>query len=221
MKNKLFENRLRREKLIEKPLNAEASALAVIRGDFDDFRSVFIYTVTIMVAMEESHYCLASYRFPEVALNQAIALFENEEELLRQIPLLEAGEVFSLGFTEPEISFISNKTLHCNSHYDYLNIMLEPFWLEVFGKTASEMWCGGIVSAHGDKCSTYNHTWKMKGINKYRGALIFLLAYTKECKQAKSKVDQWVIDNYEKYLPVIVKVEEAIMANLLRRACSD
>lgn len=36
MKNKLFENRLRREKLIEKPLNAEASALAVIRGDFDD-----------------------------------------------------------------------------------------------------------------------------------------------------------------------------------------
>ena len=221
MENSGIKSRLLLERRIEKPLNDENTALAVIRGDFDNFRSVFSYTVTIMVAMEESHYCLVSYSFPKVALNQAIALFENKEELLRQIPLLEAGEVSPLGFTNSEISFISNKTLHCGSHYDYLNIMLEPFWLEVFGKTASEMWCGGIVSAHGDKCSTYNHTWKMKGINKYRGALIFLLAYTKECKEDKCRVDQWVIDNYEKYLPVIVKVEEAIMANLLRRACND
>ena len=220
MENSGIKSRLLLERRIEKPLNDKNTALVVIRGDFDNFRSVFSYTVTIMVSMEESHYCLVSYSFPKVALNQAIALFENKEELLRQIPLLEAGEVFPLGFTNSEISFISNKTLHCGSHYDYLNIMLEPFWLEVFGKTASEIWCGGIVGAHGDKCRGYNRDWEANGINKYRGSLIFLLAYTSECRNDMASVDQWVIDNYNKYLPAIIKTEESVLADLASRVRS-
>ena len=171
----------------------------------------------IRVKMEESSYILAMYKFPEVAFEQAAGLYENKSELLRQIPLLESGEVFPIGFSDQEIAFISKETLHYGSHYDYLNIMLEPFWLEVFGKTASEIWCGGIVGAHGDKCRGYNRDWKANGINKYRGSLIFLLAYTSECRNDMASVDQWVIDNYNKYLPAIIKTEESVLADLASR----
>ena len=174
----------------------------------------------IRVKMEESSYILAIYKFPEVAFEQAASLYENKSELLRQIPLLESGEVFPIGFSDQEIAFISKETLHYGSHYDYLNIMLEPFWLEVFGKTASEIWCGGIVGAHGDKCREYNRAWEANGINKYRGSLIFLLAYTSECRNDMASVDQWVIDNYNKYLPAIIKTEESVLADLASRVRS-
>ena len=57
----------------------------------------------IRVKMEESSYILAMYKFPEVAFEQAASLYENKSELLRQIPLLESGEVFPIGFSDQEI----------------------------------------------------------------------------------------------------------------------
>lgn len=120
------------------------------------------------------------------------------------------------GYKPGEILVYNTKKVYFSNHYDYLNRILEPFWKEVFGKTPSEMWCGGIVSSHGDKCRGYNREWEQAGINDNRGSLLFLLTYTKEFgDNEKHKSDQWVIDNYEKYLPMIEKAEAFVLENIL------
>ena len=94
-------------------------------------------------------------------------------------------------------------------HYDYLDIILDEFWKLVFGKTANEMFCGGIVSAHGDKAYGYKHQWEEAGIPFQRGVLLFLLTYTPELGDTpKHESDEWVIRNYQKYLPHIEAAEK-------------
>ena len=116
-------------------------------------------------------------------------------------------------FSDQKIAFISRETLHYGSPYDYLNVMLEPFWMKVFRKTAGEMWCGGLVGVHGDKCREYIRDWETNGINKYRDSLIFLLAYTSKCREDMANVDQWVIDNYNKSIST-----RLISSNLIFKA---
>ena len=95
------------------------------------------------------------------------------------------------------------------SHYDYLELVLEEFWKLVFGKTASEMWCGGIIGAHGDKAYGYKSDWKDASIPFGRGVLLFLLTYTKELGDTPKHLSvYWVIDNYQKYLPHIEAAEK-------------
>ena len=101
------------------------------------------------------------------------------------------------------------------SHYDYLDLILENFWLEVFGKTPSEMWCAGIVSAHGDKCYQYKHEWEDSDILFKHGTLIFLLTYTSELGDTpKHKSCEWVVENYSKYAPKIKAAEEKTVQQL-------
>lgn len=96
------------------------------------------------------------------------------------------------------------------SHYDYLELVLEEFWRLVFGKTAGEMWCGGIIGAHGDKAYGYKGDWEDSGIPFDRGVLLFLLTYTKELGDTpKHESCEWVISNYQKYLPHIEAAEKA------------
>jgi hypothetical protein len=117
-----------------------------------------------------------------------------------------------------DIHVYNTKVVKYKNHYDYLERMLEYFWLEVFKKTPSEMWCAGIVTAHGDKCSGYKNLWEKNGINFNRGSLLFLLSYTKEFgDNEKSQSDQWVVDNYPKYLPAIEKAESLVLQNLFRK----
>ena len=95
------------------------------------------------------------------------------------------------------------------SHYDYLDLVIESFWTKVFHKTMDEMWCAGIVGAHGDKAYGYQSEWEDKNIPFRRGVLIFLLTYTKERgDRPKHESCEWVIENYEKYLPFILEAEK-------------
>lgn len=127
-----------------------------------------------------------------------------------------------MGFKPCEILVYQTKKVYFSNHYDYLNRMLEPFWKEVFGKTPSEMWCGGIVSAHGDKCRGYNREWEKHGINDNRGSLLFLLTYTKEFGETEKHMsDQWVIDNYKKYLPMIERAEAYVLERIFDKNLED
>lgn len=95
------------------------------------------------------------------------------------------------------------------SHYDYLELVIDEFWKLVFGKSTSEMWCGGIIGAHGDKAYDYKCQWKEANIPFGRGVLLFLLTYTKELGDTpKHESDEWVIQNYQKYLPHIETAEK-------------
>jgi len=98
-----------------------------------------------------------------------------------------------------------------NSHYDYLDLMLEKFWLVVFQKTPDEMWCAGIVSSHGDKCYGYKSPWEKCGIHFYRGALLYLLTYTKLLGDyPKYQSQQFVIDMYPQYINRILVIEKEL-----------
>ena len=122
------------------------------------------------------------------------------------------------GFKPCEILVYQTKIVYFSNPYDYLNRILEPFWKEVFGKTPSEMWCAGIVGAHGDKFRGYTSYWKEHGINDNRGGLLFLLSYTSEFgDNEKHKTDQWVIDNYTKYLPAIERAEAYVLEHIFDR----
>lgn len=108
-----------------------------------------------------------------------------------------------------------SKTLNFSSHYDYLQVMLEPFWKLVFDKTPSEMWCGGIVSAHGDKCYSYRSDWEKAGISFQHGALLYLLTYTKELgDRPKHESMEWVTENYPKYLDQIHQAEKQVLRDV-------
>ena len=71
------------------------------------------------------------------------------------------------------------------------------------------------------KAYGYKNEWAKAGINKYRGTLLFLLSYTKERGETpRHEVEQWVIDNYPKYLPMIEVAEKQIMDRILQKAAA-
>ncbi len=96
------------------------------------------------------------------------------------------------------------------NQYKYCEAMLNAFWKKVFGKTAVDMWCGGIVTSHGDKAYGYRDKWEKQGIPFERGDLLFLLTYTSEMDREKPFSDQFVIDKYKYYLPKIEEAEKEV-----------
>ena len=97
------------------------------------------------------------------------------------------------------------------NQYDYCNLMLESFWKRIFNKTPDDMWCAGIVSAHGDKAYGYKSEWEKHEIPFNRGVLLYLLTYTKLLGDTpKHESCNWVIANYPKYLPMIEETEKEI-----------
>ena len=98
----------------------------------------------------------------------------------------------------------------CLNQYDYCEAILNTFWKKVFGKTAADMWCGGIVTSHGDKAYSYKRKWEKQGIPFERGVLLFLLTYTSEMDREKPFSDQFVIDKYKYYLPKIEEAEKEV-----------
>ena len=108
--------------------------------------------------------------------------------------------------------------LQRKSHYDYLDEMLNPFWMEVFGETEARMFCGGMVSAHGDKAYSYRSDWDDHGIPFHHGVLLFLLTYTKERGETpKHKSCEWVIENYARYFMKIQQAEREVLKEVYRR----
>lgn len=100
------------------------------------------------------------------------------------------------------------------SHFKYLDAVIESFWVKVFGKTPSEMFCGGIVSSHGDKCYDYKRSMPKRDIPFNRSALLFLLTYTSLMDREKQFSEEWVVENYNKYVPLIVEAEQEFMQKL-------
>lgn len=109
------------------------------------------------------------------------------------------------------------KNLPMGSHYDYLNDHLEAFWLKVFGKTPNEMFCGGIVSAHGDKGYGYRADFEKHGINFGHGMMLYLLSYLKLDRDKSIKAKEWIIDNYEHYLPMLEAAEKEVTEDQAKR----
>lgn len=104
------------------------------------------------------------------------------------------------------------KSICYEDHYKYLDDVIGYFWMEVFGKTLEQTYCSGITGAHGDKCSQYDSRWEAHGINRFHGALLYMLTYTSAMGDyPKHTSCNWVIDNYSKYLPAIVKAEQEVL----------
>lgn len=154
--------------------------------------------------------------WPVVLMEKAIEVYF--ERMNSELPQRWSNK----GYKPCEIQVHNTKQVEFDSHYAYLNRILEPFWLEVFGKTPYDMWCAGIVTSHGDKCYGYKSDWKEKDINFNRGSLLFLLTYTKEFgENEKHKSCEWVIDNYAKYLPAIEKAEAYVLEHILDKNLED
>lgn len=95
------------------------------------------------------------------------------------------------------------------SHYDYLELIIESFWKQVFDKSLNDMWCGGIITSHGDKGYSYRHKWEENGVPFKRGMMIFLLSYTKLLgDRPKHESCEWVIEEYPKYIPFFEVAEK-------------
>ena len=97
------------------------------------------------------------------------------------------------------------------NHYEWLDKYLP----EIFKLLNINWdWNAGIIGAHGDKCYSYKSAWEENGIPFEHGVAIYLLTYcrpfAKEVRDVGGKwvdVNCWVMDNYQKFLPVI---EQAI-----------
>lgn len=96
------------------------------------------------------------------------------------------------------------------NHYEYLSLIWNDFHKLVTGKTANESFRGGMVSAHGDKAYGYGSDWEDAGVPWCRGVLLFLLTYidSELGEYRKDQSDQFVIDRYEHYLPMIIEAEK-------------
>lgn len=131
--------------------------------------------------------------------------------------IIKNSNIEVCGKTREEVEIASLGLLEV-SHYTYLDAVINLFWVKVFGKTTSEMFCGGIVSAHGDKCYDYKRSMPKRGIPFNRSALLFLLTYTKEMDREKHFSEEWVVENYDKYLPFIEQAEKEYLEKLTKKA---
>jgi len=109
--------------------------------------------------------------------------------------------------TRDKIGIHMNTLNFIYNHYDYLDDHLDLLWQKVFGKTLDEMWCSGIIGAHGDKGYGYRRRWEDVGISFTHGMMLFMLTYTDVMDRPKHESLEWTIENYEKYLPLIREAE--------------
>lgn len=127
--------------------------------------------------------------------------------------IFKNSDIELIGKTRDEVEIEELGLLNV-SHYKYLDAVIESFWVKVFGKTPSEMFCGGIVSAHGDKCFDYKFSMPKRNIPFNRSALLFLLTYTKLMDREKYLSEEWVVENYNKYVPLIIEAEKEFIQKL-------
>jgi len=105
--------------------------------------------------------------------------------------------------------------------YDYLNAHFPIFYHLVTGMTNGAT---GIIVSDGDKFSQYEYEWAKHGISLNHGGMIYLISkespYNKECRQTDNGfvyVDEWVIANYQRFLPMILIVESLVLREKLKQ----
>ena len=94
------------------------------------------------------------------------------------------------------------------NHYIWLEKHL-PKFLEKLGIDFNH--CPGIIKAHGDKCYSYRYLWKGNNIPFSHGVALYLLTYlppysaeVRETNKGWVAPNQWVIDNYQEFLPLLM-----------------
>ena len=98
---------------------------------------------------------------------------------------------------------------HRISHYQWLEAILPDFSRLVFGEKWNWIMNQGMIGAHGDKCYSYmSDALDDHDIPKWHTAMLFLLTYTKEMDREKHKSYEWIIDNYERYKPLLDQAEK-------------
>jgi hypothetical protein len=86
------------------------------------------------------------------------------------------------------------------NHYKWLEEHLPSFYKRL---GMEQDYSSGIITAHGDKCYSYERTWDEHGIPFHHGVAIYLLSYERQySKQVRNtangwvRPDDWVIANY-------------------------
>ena len=94
------------------------------------------------------------------------------------------------------------------SHYHWLEENLPIFFEKL--SIDFKYKCPGIISAHGDKCSSYKNLWNLAGIPFEHGVAIYLLSYlspwsdtVRKTKEKWVKPDAWVIEKYSELVHLL------------------
>jgi hypothetical protein len=82
----------------------------------------------------------------------------------------------------------------------YLDRNFRAFWEQIFTLGYEEASAEGLITAHHDKIDQYRDTWEEAGLDFNVCAMIYLLTFTSEMDRPKPESEQWVMDNYIKYL---------------------
>lgn len=198
--------------------NKDRLEIAFVKGMFFSFPDLSALQVTYWknedsdaYLEKESWFTCMTQSFPYTRSEEALNCFL--DRLYSDVPN-EYSEQWP-GWKDVNIFVELNKSVDFKNHYHYLDMVLDLFWKRVFGKMLEEMWCSGIISAHGDKAYGYKSDWKEKGISFNRGVMLYLLTRTSLFESGdRTKVSEWVIEKYSQYLPLIEEAEaEAIKLN--------
>lgn len=193
--------------------NGKMFSIEQIESNFWEYGSLELIRIMVYKDKESQEPLRSDLLFSTCRLTQAVEYF---------IDLIDdhvnSGILFAMNktaMTFDQIRILKTKQLVYKSHYDYLSEMLNPFWYQVFGKTADQMWQGGMVTAHGDKAYGYKDQWQKHNIPFHHGVLLFLLSYTKEYgDRPKHESVDWVVEVYPKYLEKIKLAEQQVLKDL-------
>lgn len=204
-------------------LNKVVNNFEEVRLPMDDKYSVRVsltnnyrtndHCVQVSIMDDDVGYCITSYYYPNECATAIINyvnnfVVENDKEFDD-----DSWSMVDISILEMGLYPVARR-----SHYDYLNSVIERFWVKVFDKTMDEMWCSAIVIAHGDKCEGYKYEWSDLDIPFFHGVLLYLLTYTKIMDMPKHESSEWVVKNYERFKPMILEAEEEFMNSLIEKA---
>ena len=105
------------------------------------------------------------------------------------------------------------------NHYKYLEYVLPSVF-----KQLKMTYPVGLIVAHGDKGYEYRECWEKNGIPFECGMVIYLLSYChpylKEVRETDNcgwvAPEQWVIDNWGRFNPMIGEAERCIPSHFKR-----
>lgn len=116
-----------------------------------------------------------------------------------------------------ETAHIMEQVLRKRQMLKYLETNFENFWNEIFDVDYKTADGEGLITAHHDKIHQYRETWEEAGLDFNICAMIYLLTFTSEMDRPKPESEQWVIDNYNKYL---LLTPETALTRSIKRARS-
>lgn len=185
--------------------------LIISRGaELENYTDTPVECITIEFKDKKKKYCVPRKEyFLRVDLNLALDVFIDKTKLAD--PGVKSGKSKK---SLEEIKIINDERLEFNNYYDYLKVMLIPFWSLVINETPESMGVSDIITVYGDKCYCYKNDWEEVDIPFHKGALLYLLSYANKLCVNRPKVCEWVIDKYPEYLPMIEQAEKQVLKDV-------